>query len=248
MERKILYFTDKCQFSRKVISFIHQRIPQLLKDVELVDIYDKQNPEPIPRYVDRIPLLAIGYNNNVRVFTDQKLREWLIEVAKRSDGSNRPNDVGVPQPAGGLKSQNNQQQMTDPREMNSGLMEWNSSELLTSGGFSDSYSSFNPKDDGSEYQSCSNKFVSINNVDGMGKPLVMPPPPENNNSNNDNHDYNQTNRQKEKETKFQEDLAMMEAKRKATEPRKPDPKSQTFDNESFNKMWAQKNQRNHASM
>lgn len=252
MERKVLYYTNKCPHSRKVIRFINEHIKPLMDELELVDINDKQNPDPIPRFVDRIPLLLIVHNGNQKLFADQKLREWLLGLAKRlqagnnSDRNNqRPpsgnnGDVGIPQPAGGARPE-----MTDPRHANgNGLMEWSSSELLTSSGFSDSYSAFNPKDDGSQYQSCSDKFVSINGVGGgvgdgntgMGQPLVQPQL-----DNGDAHDYNQSNRQAEKEKMFQEDLAMKEAERRSSEPKRPNNNGQAFDPESFNKMWVEKN-------
>lgn len=241
MERKVLYYSENCKHSRKVNVFIMQHIKPLVKELDLIDINDKRNPDPIPRFVDRIPMLVINHDGNQKILADQELRQWLLGLAKkfqgggatRSDGR-PPSDVGFPQPAGGARPET-----TDPRQASgNGLMEWSSSELLSSSGFSDSYSAFNPNDDESQYQSCSDKFSSINSASNVNKQL----------DNGDYHDYNEGNRKKEKEQKFQEDLAMKEFERQRTEPKRPNTSGATFDPEDFNKMWAEKNRQSQARM
>lgn len=240
MEKTILYYSNNCPHSKKVVRFIKEHIPSLFNDMQIVNVDNIQNPEPIPKFIDRIPMLEIIHNNQRKVYADNNLRKWLIQTAKQQQ---QQQNIGPPQPSSKQHSE-----MTDPREANqAGLMEWSPSDFLTSSGLSDSYSAFNPKDDKSNYKSCSDKFVSINsNIDNIGinNGIIQPQI----NNNNNNYDYNQSNREIEKQKKFEEDFAMKEMERKELNPKKPNQGNTTMDAEAFNKMWMEKQRASQSQM
>ncbi len=261
MSQNILFFSQHCQHSKKLIAKIINT--PVYQSIQKVCVDDPQTRSRLPKWVTCVPMLYLAQQNPTlpNPLKDPEIWMWVESILSQNQAKVQPPQQQFQQQQQNMNNQSSQKSSQPPSnqqmsEQDMGFMPYNSLEMK--GGIaSDSYSEF-LKDDGQSNSlnlfSHSYEFIGGNNQSTFQQPPTRQPDPQQFQmaSNNNNQSYQQQNmnhgngndsRSSQKQDKFEQELAMKKALR-----------DQDFSNNSvgrkveglpqnFNKLWEQ-NSRN----
>ena len=253
----ILYFSERCPYSKKLIAKIFNT--PLFNNIQKVCVDTMEVRQRLPQFViqtNKIPLIYLSqpspkfgqllYEDKMWGWVEEQLR--LIQAATVSNFNHpMPSDQPVHNPTGQRGPPPPEPGNTSNKPMmmneNDGFMAYNPLEM--GGGISsDLYAPFTNPNGQSSYQPLyPHSYETVGGMQGNQQQNQQQNQPQNmqpQNMQQQNQQNNSSNRSSQKHEKFEQDFAMLQAMRKS-EPYAQDIKPIAGVPENFDQQWAQKN-------
>lgn len=252
MSQNILFFSQNCQHSKKLLAKIINT--PLYGSLQKVCVDDPQTRSRLPKWVTCVPLvyLAQAHPNFQNPLKDNNINMWVESQISQMQARNQPPQQQFQQQNQSLNNQqqqqSNQQQAPTPQQQSlvqdtMGFEAYNSLEM--GGGISsDNYSMFSKEDTPANpnlfphsYETISGSSFGSQNPQPKGSGNAFAPPqPSNNNLSSNSND----SRTSQKQDKFEQDLAMKKALRDQDSVPQTNRKTDGVP-QNFNQMWEQNN-------
>ena len=251
MSQNILFFSQNCQHSKKLLAKIINT--PLYGSLQKVCVDDPQTRSRLPKWVTCVPLiyLAQAHPNFQNPLKDNDINMWVESQISQMQTRNQPPQQQFQQQNQNLNQQQQQQQQPPTAQQQSlvqdsmGFEAYNSLEM--GGGIaSDNYSMFSKEDSPvnnnlfpHSYETISGSSFGSQNPQPRGSGNAFAPPQPSNNSNNLSSNTNDS-RSSQKQDKFEQDLAMKKALRDQDSVPQTNRKTDGVP-QNFNQMWEQNN-------
>ena len=251
MSQNILFFSQNCQHSKKLLAKIINT--PLYGSLQKVCVDDPQTRSRLPKWVTCVPLiyLAQAHPSFQNPLKDNDINMWVESQISQMQTRNQPPQQQFQQQNQNLNQQQQQQQQPPTAQQQSlvqdsmGFEAYNSLEM--GGGIaSDNYSMFSKEDSPvnnnlfpHSYETISGSSFGSQNPQPRGSGNAFAPPQPSNNSNNLSSNTNDS-RSSQKQDKFEQDLAMKKALRDQDSVPQTNRKTEGVP-QNFNQMWEQNN-------
>ena len=251
MSQNILFFSQNCQHSKKLLAKIINT--PLYGSLQKVCVDDPQTRSRLPKWVTCVPLiyLAQAHPSFQNPLKDNDINMWVESQISQMQTRNQPPQQQFQQQNQNLNQQQQQQQQPPTAQQQSlvqdsmGFEAYNSLEM--GGGIaSDNYSMFSKEDSPvnnnlfpHSYETISGSSFGSQNPQPRGSGNAFAPPQPSNNSNNLSSNTNDS-RSSQKQDKFEQDLAMKKALRDQDSVPQTNRKTDGVP-QNFNQMWEQNN-------
>ena len=256
MSQNILFFSQNCQYSKKLLAKIINT--PLYGSLQKVCVDDPQTRSRLPKWVTCVPLiyLAQAHPSFQNPLKDNDINMWVESQISQMQARNQPPQQQFQQQNQNLNQQKQQstqqstQQPPTPQQQSlaqdsMGFEAYNSLEM--GGGIaSDNYSMFSKEDSSSNpnlfphsYETISGSSFGSQNPQPRGQGNAFAPPQPSNNSNNLSSNTNDS-RSSQKQDKFEQELAMKKALRDQDSVPQTNRKTDGVP-QNFNQMWEQNN-------
>ncbi len=268
MSKNILFFSQNCNYSKKLIAKIINT--PIYNNLQKVSVDDPQTRARLPKWVTCVPLIYFeqqqpGYSN---ILKDQELWKWIEEQVSRFQMQKQPPQPQFQQQNQQMNQQMNQvsqmqqqqQQYTQPQQphpqqsqsqqsQQQSLLNQNSmgfepfNGMEMKGGIaSDNYSLFTT--DNNNGSDLGNLFPHTYETVGGGPASgpqfnQMVPPQSSKNSSGGNNDHDSNSRTSQRQDKFEQELAMKKAMRDQDLGTTSGPSKMDGVPQNFNQMWEQ---------
>ncbi len=231
MTQNILFFSQHCQHSKKLIAKIINT--PIYQSIQKVCVDDPQTRSRLPKWVTCVPMLYLAQQNPTlpNPLKDPEIWLWVESIISQNQAKAQPPQQQFQQQQQNMNNQFQQQSNSSKKseqqpmmDQDMGFMPFNSLEMK--GGIaSDSYSEFLKDDSQSNSLSLfshSYEFIGGNNQSAFQAPPKQPAPqqfqmPSNNNNQSYQQNMNQNqggdSRSSQKQEKFEQELAMKKALR-----------------------------------
>ena len=265
MSQNILFFSQNCQHSKKLLAKIINT--PLYGNLQKVCVDDPQTRSRLPKWVSCVPLiyLAQAHPTFQNPLKDNDINMWIESQISQMQSRNQPPQQQFQQQNQTLNQQQQSQQQSQPPQQSSnqqaptqqqqslaqdsmGFEAYNSLEM--GGGIaSDNYSMFskedapiNPNLFPHSYETISGTSFGSQNPQPKGYGNAFSPPQQSNNQNNSNNLSSNSNdsRTSQKQEKFEQDLAIKKAMRDQDSVPQTNRKTDGVP-QNFNQMWEQNN-------
>lgn len=250
MSQNILFFSQNCQHSKKLLAKIINT--PLYGNLQKVCVDDPQTRSRLPKWVTCVPLiyLAQAHPTFQNPLKDNDINMWIESQISQMQSRNQPPQQQFQQQNQNLNQQQQQQQPPTAQQQSlvqdtMGFEAYNSLEM--GGGIaSDNYSMFSNEDSPvnnnlfpHSYETISGSSFGSQNPQPKGSGNAFAPPQQSNNSNNLSSNSNDS-RSSQKQDKFEQDLAMKKALRDQDSVPQTNRKTDGVP-QNFNQMWEQNN-------
>ncbi len=209
-QQNILFFSQNCQYSKKLIAKIIN-LP-IYNNFQKICVDDPQTRSRLPKWVTCVPLvyLAQPHPSFQNPLKDQELWMWVEQLVSSQQQKQQP-----PQPIQ-FQSPPPQQQQQQQQNSFGGIEPYNFAEMR--GGISsDTYSLYNSENNGSlfphTYETVGGGTVQMSNGGGNGNMNGGGNGNMNGGGNGNMMDMGGTSRSSQKQEKFDQDFAMKKAMR-----------------------------------